>query len=381
MADDFLAELSAAADNGGKFPSNEAVDNVVNNGEDTNTPSSTPQDTKVNENLSDNPADHLDRLFGDGPSEHIAGTEPKSGSKEEKPETKAQDGEDNRQEEDNSQQNQQKPQRKSRAQTTLLDTFLKEDKEGNLVNDKGEIIASAGTSRDYYERLKAAGRAYRDNAQNLAQSNIVLGEKFKELYDAYNALSEKASFDITKETGFTDAETKQAIQIMKAYKQDPIAAIKSLLTQAQANGIDVSQIGANITANPADMRTLIQDIINERIGPIAQQTEEQTAVQKAQEMVRNFFAKFPEAEQYENAIAEAKQRFPQMSLNEIWLRLSRELNKKQEIPQNKTQYQRETKRPAVPSRQRVVKKAQTPPKISANMSIDDIAKSIKEDFS
>lgn len=380
MSDDFMNDISSAVENGGALP----VDNTPI--EKLSSEPKQVQPIKPNTKDTTSVADELSNMFANNdphnPSQPVKKVE-------EKPETKnlpKELAEDTTKQakpaEENDTSNKQRQQRK--GQEKLLDTFLKEDAEGNLVNDAGEVIALAGKSRTYYEGLKNEARKQRKAAADLAVSNMQLAQQFKSLYDEYKGISESTTSpvqNIVKETGFSQSEATEAIKLMQQYKADPISAIKNLLTQAKMNGIDISKIGANISVDPAVIRNTVESLLDERLKPLSDRAQEETAQQVANREAQTFLQTYPEAQQFTDAIATAKRQFPHMSLPEIWLRLREKIEERAHTQQT-TSVTKHRKAPASKTR------PSTPqmPKVKAQvrdysaMSFEDIKNSIIEDF-
>lgn len=358
MSDDFLNDIDNAVDNGGSVASPEQV-------ADATQPQQTPQLVKPNVTEQGSVADELSNMFDSASPLQQEETPPIEKDEDEVKEEPAKET---------------KTRQPRKGQEKLLDTFLKEDSDGNLINNEGEIIALAGKSRTYYEGMKNEARKQRKAATDLAVQNMQLAQQFKKLYDEYKGISENAASpiqSIVKETGLSNTEANDAIRIMQQYKANPIAAIKNLLTQAQMNGIDISQIGANISADPALMRQQFETMLDERLAPITQKSEQDTAQQEAQQEAARFLHTFPEAEKYTKAIGEAKMRFPDMSLEEIWLRLRRELESKPQTERASTKYRKDSaKRQKAPSSKRRVT---MPKRDYTTMGFDEIAASIVKD--
>jgi hypothetical protein len=258
-----------------------------------------------------------------------------------------------------------------------LDIYLAEDAAGNLINNEGEVIASAGKSRTHLEALKKEGRDQRDAAKTLAIQNAQLANQFKQLYDEFKGISEKSVsplHGIVKETGFSEQQATAAIKFMKQYKENPIEAIKNILTQAKTDGIDLSKIGANITADPAFIKQQLAEMLEERLAPITRKSQQDIAHQEAYKEASEFLETYPRARDYQKAIGDAKTRFPEMSLAEIWLRLERELDK-QDAPVTK---HRKDLPVNIPKKQ---VKLPSQSRNYATMSFEQIAKTIEEDYS
>jgi hypothetical protein len=376
MSDDFMSDISAAVDNGGTLP-------VERSPAQTTEPAKTnpviPQ-VKPEVIAPSSVADELTNMFkNNDPHNPVEKTKKDPVEKAKEP-AKTSEAKVEGEEKNNNSQTPSRTQRKGNEK--LLDTFLNEDENGNLVNDAGEIIALAGKSRTYYEGLKNEARKQRKAATDLAVSNMQLAQQFKNLYDEYKGIADISTSpiqSIVRETGFSEPEAKEAVQLLKLYKADPIAAIKNMLTQAKMSGIDISKIGANISVDPAIIRNTIQSVLDERLKPLSDKAEQETAEQSANREAQTFLQTYPEARQFTSAIAQAKQQFPQMSLPEIWLRLRRELEKRpSRTSQSVTKHRQAPARRTQPAAKAPAVKA--PVRDYAKMSFEAIKNSIIEDF-
>lgn len=253
-------------------------------------------------------------------------------------------------------------QRRQRVeQERLLDTFLKEDANGNLLNNFGEVIATAGKSREYYEGLKNEARKQRKAATDLAAQNMELAGRVKQIYDEYKGMSKGNSTPvqtIAQMTGLSEAQAANALGVIQAYQANPLDGIKKMLMQAKLDGVDLQSIGPNISVDPAVMQQTMQSMLDERLAPLTERINQEKAQQAAEEEVNRFLNEFPDAREYLDIIAQAKMQFPEMSPTEIWLRVSRELQKRpQERPQE---------RPKPPPQQSIVKQ------VATNKAIEDL---------
>lgn len=368
--EDFLNDVAGAVENGGSI-------------EETTTPlqsdvtgsEQTPLDVKPLIKEETNVAEELSSMFDKNDTSHIPGTEPKQEEKAQEPKQEENVSEQPQQQEPQNQFQRQPSGKKSGLGEKLLDTFLNEDENGNLVNNEGEIIATAGKSRHFYETLKLEGRKQRQAAQNLALSNMQLGEQFRNLYSEFQELKDRKPFDLSKETGLSDVQVESGIKLMKQYRQDPIGAIKSLLTQAQMDGIDIGQIGANISADPQALRAMLDEALEHRLGNTEKENSEESAMQKATQEANEFLQEFPQAAQHVDIITQAKQQFPNMPLREIWLRILASARNSQ----NKQQQQPVTKRRKLTTKPKT-KVVTAPRRDYSAMSYKDIANSIEQDF-
>lgn len=130
----------------------------------------------------------------------------------------------------------------------------------------------------------------------------------------------QASADAAK-YGLQPHERTTGYRMFAAFKKDPLATIKELMTQAKKQGLNVD-MGAD--ANSIDMRA-IQGMINEALGPVRgefeQRQEQQRGRAEAQEMLVNFYAKEPDAQTHEPLINGILQRYPDETLETAWLKV------------------------------------------------------------
>lgn len=151
-----------------------------------------------------------------------------------------------------------------------MDRYLGEDENGNFVDPHGNVIATSGVSRKYYENLKKEARQQRDAAEQ-AQLNIFeLGKRFKDLHADYEALKDSPETkSIAERTGMSSGEVDRAINTMKLLKDDPIAGLKKVLTEAAASGIDISSLGVgNGAIDISAIKDMVADAVKERDAPV-----------------------------------------------------------------------------------------------------------------
>lgn len=278
------------------------------------------------------------------------------------------------------QQQPQQTQQKNENKTPYLDRFLKQDAKGNLILADGTIVATSGTVRSYYEGLKKEGRFHREAADKLALSNAELARNMQELNELYKAEKANNGYDkIVKDTGMLRSEVDEGIRLMKMYKQDPVNAIKSLLTQARISGIDLSSIGVTGGIDPT---TLAQAIARARdfAEPAQEVDPDEKLRQEITQEVDSFFERHADAIQHIDVLAAAKQKYPDASLDQLWYQYKIWMRKQLEVqseaefntPQQKQQV-------AKPQEIKPVLKPQ-PQRDYGAMSIDDIAASLKRDL-
>jgi len=124
---------------------------------------------------------------------------------------------------------------------------LPADASGNLVDPKsGKIVARAGTERAYFEQA-------RNTFRDLERTRNDYGAMQREL-EAY-----KSAAIMPTQLGLAPAETAIALQFMAKYINDPQAAARDLLTDMQAKGYTIEEIGRGTDA--AAMKAMIENAV------------------------------------------------------------------------------------------------------------------------
>lgn len=199
----------------------------------------------------------------------------------------------------------------------------KEDRYHNLVDDKGQIIAKAGSQREVFEKTKK--RLLKEREQHTATRNHLqsVAQAGNELLERYKALRQTA--DYYKTIGLSEAEAKEALDLHARFKTDPKGALRYVLTKVQLAGNDLTDIGVS---GPLDARAIADEAIRKFQSSQPKPTAK-TPEQEVQEVAQQFLKDFPDAAQHIPAIAAAKQKFPQMTLHQIWLQYQLHQLKKQ----------------------------------------------------
>jgi hypothetical protein len=135
------------------------------------------------------------------------------------------------------------------------------------------------------------------------------------------ALHEAAAKD-AKEYNLNPQERNLGYRLVAAYKKDPIATVKWLVTDAKKRGHNVDLGGDAGTG--IDMKA-IQSMISEAMGPIRGEFETAQKSREAQnaanEELTNFYASNPDAQTHEQVINGILQRYPDETLETAWLKV------------------------------------------------------------
>jgi hypothetical protein len=132
-----------------------------------------------------------------------------------------------------------------------------------------------------------------------------------------------------KDAGLSLEENSAALSLMVAYKKDPKAAINFLLQQAEARGIDVSELrGGGASFDQAAFDKRIADLLEEklqRFSPFVENLEQQRLQEQSQIEAREIFNEFmetnPDAGMHTASIAAVMEAHPQMTMEQAYFRL------------------------------------------------------------
>lgn len=228
----------------------------------------------------------------------------------------------------------QQPQQQQRIPTSAE---VRPDARGNLVDAKGNIVAKAGKEARLYQKASNASRqlqsvqaqaaAHVTDLTNRLQRAVEIG---REVYGRLETL--QAQNAQMQKLGVSPQEQLEAMQLVAMSKSNPVQALKTILTRAAANGIDLSELGLSGGTDMKSLADMLRGEIQQQMQPLRQRTEaEQRQEQQRKEQeqafngakvhVAQFFAQNPDARQYLPVLDAVLQRHPQMTLNEIWAKL------------------------------------------------------------
>ena len=214
---------------------------------------------------------------------------------------------------------------------------VRPDAKGNLVDARGNIVARSGKEARFYQQAANATRQLQSfQAQAQAQVSDLTNrltravEIGKEVYSRFEKL--QAQNTQMQQLGVSPQEQLEAMQLVAMSKTNPIQALKTLLTRASANGIDLSELGLNGGADMKSLADMLRQEIKQEMQPLRQRTEAEQRQQQEQAQqqrdfgnakvhVAQFFAQNPDARTYLPVLDAVLQRHPQMTLNEIWAKL------------------------------------------------------------
>lgn len=168
------------------------------------------------------------------------------------------------------------------------------DKDGNLVDKDGKVIANRGAERRLHvqaERLRTVNTDLQNRVQELTQQ--VAANK------AFNGLPERL--------GIGDPQILQeGLGIVALFNKDAKAGARKVIELALARGVDLKELVDDEFVANVSTRS-IETMLNDRLGPIEQQNKNQRAqeeeVRNAEMATNRFLAEYPEGEIHAEDIA------------------------------------------------------------------------------
>jgi len=210
---------------------------------------------------------------------------------------------------------------------------VKPDKQGNLVNAEGIIVARKGREARLYQE----NHRFRGQAQTLqGQVGEVTGRLNKAVQIGQqlhrDLVAARSHNDAIKQFGIDATEQLTAMRLYKELRDNPQAAIKNILTRAAANGINIAELGATSGADPKSLIDLVRETIGKELNPLRERTqaearqrqETEALTQRQNEIqteVNSFFTENPEAQPYLQVFTDTIRQYPKMTLGEIWSRI------------------------------------------------------------
>jgi hypothetical protein len=207
------------------------------------------------------------------------------------------------------------------------------DHKGNLVNEYGQIVARSGKEARLYQDLhktKGQAQTLQGQLQDVSgrlRKAVEIGQGLhRELESA------RAQQNAVKQFGLEQGEVLTAFRLFKELRDNPKEALKNILTRAATNGINIQELGLQGGVDPQSLVNMIKQEIGTAVNPLRERTEaerrageqrrqEQERLGQIQGEVDGFFGQNPEAKQYLPVFTQTLQKFPGMTLGEIWARI------------------------------------------------------------
>ena len=195
------------------------------------------------------------------------------------------------------------------------------DKKGNLIDKAGKIIVRSGSERNLFQKMRDALIKSERDGVKLAKRLDELARLTNVLYRKHQDLIAAKTYASTK--GLTEEENRLACDMAAMSKVDPLGAARMHLTKLHLAGIDISSLGAagavDAKSIAAEVRKQVEATLAAQKPPATSPEDDQKSQMEAE--ARDFLVENQDAVPFVAQIGQAKQRYPNMSLTEIWLRL------------------------------------------------------------
>ena len=145
---------------------------------------------------------------------------------------------------------------------------VKSDEKKNLVADTGQVVAKSGAERRIFEKVQKENELLRTQ-YNEFQKFL---PKYKEDYD--RLANENKSYanikSICEQGGISNQEMGIAVELIKNYKNDPVATVKNMLDDLKTKGYDINNLESK---QNEDKR--IQEMLDARLRPYTEKLEQE----------------------------------------------------------------------------------------------------------
>lgn len=177
----------------------------------------------------------------------------------------------------------------------------------DLVDANGQVIATGGKERRFYETAKREGA----RADKATKDLELVNAQMKAITDAGT---------VGTQYGLTPEEVTTGAQLIASYKKNPVETIQYLLTQAQSNGHNIDAI----QAGGLDMNA-VQLMLDKALAPLVgdrqKELDTQAANDRAQEIYDDFNANHPDGAVHESSISRLMKDNPKLTVEAAYYKL------------------------------------------------------------
>lgn len=188
---------------------------------------------------------------------------------------------------------------------------LQSDKDGNLIDAAGKVVATAGRERRIFEqndRLKK----HSHNLETQVSQLRAEAEKINQIAG------------MPAQHGLGASEVEMGMKIMADFKNNPLSVAQWALKETLAMGYNLKNIIGEGEAG-IEMQAIAR-MIDQKVDPVVQQTQQRTQQDTAQQAARQqydaFMAKHEHAGQHEDALTVMLQKDPSLTPETAYWRLS-----------------------------------------------------------
>ncbi len=172
------------------------------------------------------------------------------------------------------------------------------DKDGNITDAQGQVVAAAGRERRWFETSETLHNYVASQREEIATLKTRIGE--------VAATSKEAMDGIPARLGLNTDEVGLGLKLAAGFKSDPVETARYIVAEAMKLGYNLEQIVETAGSNNLNM-TAIRQLLDDRLGPVAEKrTEEQEAQTQEQNGIdayNVFMRRFPDAAHHQEQIA------------------------------------------------------------------------------
>lgn len=200
---------------------------------------------------------------------------------------------------------------------------------GDLYINK-KLVARSGREARLFLNWRKVSQKDRADTIKMAQHITKIAHGAKELFARYDQLQKTKN--LFEQAGLSATEQTDMLQLALAYKKDPVAGLKLMLTKAHMAGIDLKAItGTNGGIDAKAMMDEMKSMIASQLKPVVAATSERANQDGFGQSAVGFMSRVPRARLVAQVVGggrrlgelllEAHQRAPDLSIDELFQRL------------------------------------------------------------
>lgn len=195
---------------------------------------------------------------------------------------------------------------------------VRDDGQGNLVDDAGRIVAARGAERRWYNEAQAAGRQTRQAQRELGEMRSELEALRGKVQPYEQAFSTFANLQMQPQ------EVAVGAQLYKSFRTNPRETIEYLITEARKNGVTIEMGGGalDIGAVRSTVLEALKPILDERAERAKAAEQDAAADREYTAFMQD--EDYPHAAIHENEIAALMRMNPRLDMRQAYLRLEAE---------------------------------------------------------
>lgn len=172
------------------------------------------------------------------------------------------------------------------------------DKDGNITDAQGQIVAEAGRERRWFETSETLHNYVGAQREEIAGLKARISE--------IAATSKEAMDGVPARLGLNMDEVNLGLKLAAGFKSDPVETARYIVAEAMKLGYNLEQIVETAGSNNLNM-TAIKQLLDDRLGPVADQRnaeqEKRTQEQNGIDAYNVFMRRFPDAAHHQEQIA------------------------------------------------------------------------------